>query len=71
MRKARSGKFSSFSTTKYTTFRVQELNEKGPANIVVALVGNKVDLDNRQVKKEEADEYAKSLGLKYYEVSAK
>ena len=51
--------------------RVQELNEKAPANIVLTLVGNKVDLENRAVKKEEAQDYAKSLGLAYHEVSAK
>ena len=51
--------------------RVQELNEKAPANIVLTLVGNKVDLENRAVKKEEAEDYAKSLGLAYHEVSAK
>lgn len=51
--------------------RVQELNEKAPANIVLTLVGNKVDLENRAVKKEEAEEYAKTLGLAYHEVSAK
>jgi len=48
------------------------LNEKAPANIVLTLVGNKIDLEeNRQVKKADAEEYAKSLGLAYNEVSAK
>ena len=47
------------------------MNEKAPANIVLTLVGNKVDLENRAVKKEEAEDYAKSLGLAYHEVSAK
>ena len=48
------------------------MNEKAPPNIVLTLVGNKVDLaENRAVKKEEAEEYAKSLGLRYHEVSAK
>ena len=52
--------------------RVSELNEKAPPNIVLTLVGNKVDLpEQRVVKKEEAEEYAKSLGLQYHEVSAK
>jgi len=52
-------------------FRVQELNEKAPANIQISLVGNKIDLENRQVKKEEAEEFSKSLGLQHHEVSAK
>ena len=57
--------------TRRSIGRVQELNEKAPANIVLTLVGNKVDLENRAVKKEEAQDYAKSLGLAYHEVSAK
>ena len=56
----------------YYPVHVQELNEKAPANIVLALVGNKIDLEeSRVVKKTEAEEYAKSLGLAYMEVSAK
>ena len=38
---------------------------------MISLVGNKIDLENRQVSKEEAEEFAKSQGLQYYEVSAK
>ena len=38
---------------------------------MLTLVGNKIDLENRAVKKEEAEEYAKGLGLQYHEVSAK
>ncbi len=46
----------SFETAKKW---VDELNEKAPANIIVTLVGNKVDLEeNREVKKEIATEYA-------------
>ena len=51
--------------------RVTELNDKAPANIVLTLVGNKIDLESRQVTREQAEEYAKSLGLRYFEVSAK
>ena len=50
---------------------MKELNEKAPANIIISLVGNKIDLENRQVTKEEGEWYAKSLGLQYHEVSAK
>ena len=46
------------------------MNEKAPANIVITLVGNKIDLENRQVRKEEAEEFARGLGLRYFEVSA-
>jgi len=38
---------------------------------VLTLVGNKIDLENRQVKSEDAVEYAKTLGLAHHEVSAK
>ena len=52
--------------------RITELNEKAPASIVITLVGNKIDLEqSRQVRREEAEEYARSLGLRYFEVSAK
>lgn len=47
------------------------MNEKAPANIVLTLVGNKIDLESRQVSREEAEQYAQSLGLRYFEVSAK
>ena len=55
----------------YNFYRVQELNEKANPNILITLVGNKIDLDAHQVTKEEASEYANSKGLQYYEVSAK
>ncbi len=52
--------------------RVTELNEKAPANIIITLVGNKVDLEtDRKVSMQEADEFAKGLGLRYFEASAK
>ena len=45
--------------------------EKAPANIMITLVGNKIDLENRQVSREEGETYPKSLGMQYHEVSAK
>ena len=47
------------------------MNEKAPASIVITLVGNKIDLDNRQVTREEAETYARGLNIRYFEVSAK
>ena len=45
-------------------YRINELNEKAPANIILTLVGNKCDLESqRTVRLEEATEYAKTLGL--------
>ena len=53
-------------------FRVTELNEKAPANIIITLVGNKVDLEtDRKVSMQEAEDYAKGIGLRYFEASAK
>ena len=45
-------------------------------NIVIAVVGNKLDLAEespqlRQVRKEDAERFVKSQHLKYYETSAK
>ena len=59
----------SFETAKKW---VEELNEKAPANIIITLVGNKVDLeDSREVSQDLAEEYAGKVGLAYREVSAK
>ena len=35
------------------------------------IVGNKIDLEDHQVSRDEANDYARGLGLNYYEVSAK
>ena len=50
---------------------VKELNEKAAADLRILIVGNKIDLDGHQVSKDEATDYARGLGLQYYEVSAK
>ena len=51
---------------------VNELLEKAKSGIVIALCGNKVDLDeNRQVSAETAKKYAEQIGSFYIEVSAK
>ena len=38
---------------------------------VVILVGNKIDTNKRAIKKEEIEEFAKKMGIKYRETSAK
>ncbi len=38
---------------------------------VIILVGNKIDLEKREVSKEEATNYAQSKNMKYFETSAK
>lgn len=41
-----------------------------PDKIGIVLLGNKVDMENRQVKQEQAQEVAKSFGVQYFETSA-
>mmetsp|Transcript_17155 Transcript_17155/g.17832 ORF Transcript_17155/g.17832 Transcript_17155/m.17832 type:complete len:203 (+) Transcript_17155:33-641(+) len=51
---------------------VAELLEKANSGIIIALCGNKVDLDeNRKVNPEEVKRYADQIGSFYIEVSAK
>lgn len=51
---------------------VKELQRQGTTNIVIALAGNKVDLeDKRQVESAEAKSYAEDNGLLFMETSAK
>lgn len=51
---------------------VEETTTSASTNLVIILIGNKSDLaSERQVSKEEAETYAKRLGLIYIEVSAK
>jgi len=51
---------------------VEETTTSASSNLVIILIGNKSDLaSERQVSKEEAETYAKRLGLIYIEVSAK
>ena len=42
---------------------VKELNEKASADIRIVIVGNKIDLDEHQVSRDEAQDYARSQGL--------
>ena len=51
---------------------VDELKSKGPANIVLAVVGNKIDKDDdEQVSYEEVKEYAQSVNAIFKLTSAK
>eukprot|EP01016_Furgasonia_blochmanni_P037868 TRINITY_DN4507_c0_g1_i14.p1 TRINITY_DN4507_c0_g1~~TRINITY_DN4507_c0_g1_i14.p1 ORF type:complete len:283 (+),score=66.85 TRINITY_DN4507_c0_g1_i14:83-850(+) len=51
---------------------VQELKENGPSNLILAVVGNKIDLEDReQVSWEDAMNYAKEIGAIYGQTSAK
>jgi len=50
---------------------VKELQRRGDANVVIALAGNKLDVDGRVVEKEEATAFAEENGIIYMETSAK
>lgn len=50
---------------------VKELQRRGDANVVIALAGNKVDMDGRVVEKDEAQAFAEENGIIYCETSAK
>ncbi|EGR30930.1 ras oncogene family protein, putative [Ichthyophthirius multifiliis] len=51
---------------------VNELNQNGPPNIVIAVVGNKVDLiEKEEVKYEDAKAYARNLKALFQYTSAK
>jgi Ras-related protein Rab-6A len=44
---------------------------KSIENTAIVLCGNKIDLENREVKKEEGEELARKEGIPFFEVSAK
>lgn len=48
--------------------QIQTFTQKDQIGIV--LVGNKCDVDNRDVSKEEGDTLSKEFGIKYFETSA-
>lgn len=51
---------------------INELRQSAQDNIVIVIVGNKIDLESqRKVKKSVAEKYAQEHDLKYYEVSAR
>ena len=46
-------------------------NSSKDSNIIIYLIGNKIDLSGRTIAKENAEELAQSLGMKYFDVSCK
>ncbi|CAB4383980.1 unnamed protein product [Rhizophagus irregularis] len=50
---------------------IKELNNQANSNIIIALLGNKIDLSRRQVSTEIAKNYALEFGLLFYEISAR
>ena len=67
-----------YDITRKTSFEnvgkawINELKKQGPANIMIALVGNKCDLsDDREVQRDTAKQYAQKIGAPFIETSAK
>ena len=52
---------------------IKDVNENSNRenDVVIYILGNKIDKPERVVTKEKAEEFANSLGLKYYEISCK
>ena len=72
------GIFLLFDVTWENTFNNLEwlLNEikvniKNDQMPLIYLIGNKIDSDKRVISKDEAEEYAKSQAMKYFEISCK
>ena len=66
-----------FDITNRNTFeecnrRIGLVKEQGPPTITIVAVGNKIDLDeSRKVSAEEARAHFDSMGIPYFETSAK
>jgi Ras-related protein Rab-22 len=66
-----------YDVTKASTFKtlqnwVFELEQRGPKDIALAIVGNKSDLgDMREVEQSTAEQYARDIGGIFKETSAK
>ena len=51
---------------------LKEIKEKAKENVCIYLIGNKNDLeDEREIQKEEGENFAHSNNLKFYEISSK
>ncbi|XP_050399055.1 ras-related protein Rab-22A [Patella vulgata] len=65
-----------YDVTREATYKsvkswVQELRHQGAPNIVIAIAGNKCDLDDlREVREKDAEDYAKEINAIFCETSA-
>lgn len=65
-----------FDLTEINSFNnlnkwLDDISDGAERNAEIILVGNKSDLPNRSVSREEAEKFAKEYGYEYYETSAK
>ena len=61
---------SRLSFTNVSTW-LKEINDNAPEEIQKILIGNKCDLNEREVTKEEGQKLAEENGMKFFETSAK
>ena len=61
----------SFNDLKYWIQSIENNINIQNKNIPAIIIGNKIDLNDREVDKNEAEQFAKSKNYKYFEVSAK
>ncbi|CAD8164511.1 unnamed protein product [Paramecium pentaurelia] len=50
---------------------MNQIKQHASENVCKLLIGNKIDVPNRQVSKEEGEQLAKSFGVPFFETSAK
>ncbi len=50
---------------------MEELHEKASPELMIFIVGNKIDLDYQQLRREEVEAYCAKQALPFFEVSAK
>jgi small GTP-binding protein len=60
----------SFNNVSHWMKALKEINDNN-SKYIVYLIGNKIDKPNRVIQRETAETLAKSLGIKYFEVSCK
>lgn len=62
---------TSKQTLDKTSAWMESIRESASEKVNIILVGNKCDLENRQVTYEQGQEMADEFGIRYYETSAK
>ena len=62
---------NSFESLKFWIDSIENNNNLENKIMPAVILGNKIDISNRQVNENEAQEFAKNRNYKYFEVSAK
>ena len=62
---------NSFESLKFWIDSIENNNNLENKKMPAVILGNKIDISDRQVNENEAEEFAKSRNHKYFEVSAK